>query len=148
VARNLTAKNPSGSGDEETGAKQCSVLVIDDSEIARAKMVELLSAKGMKVATRASPIGATRAILSSDITVVVIDVLMPGMRGDRLAALFRGNPRLASLGVVLVSGESDAELNRLRDEVGADAVVSKSNLQDLAAAVLYARRQRLAMSER
>jgi PleD family two-component response regulator len=148
VVRNLTAKNPDGSGDGEIGAKQCSVLVIDDSEIARAKMVELLSAAGMKVTSRASPIGATRAIMSSDITVVVIDVLMPGMRGDRLAALFRGNPRLASLGVVLVSGESDSELNRLRGEVGADAVVSKTNLKDLAAAVVHARRRRAAMAER
>lgn len=143
MARNLT-----GSGDHELGGKDCSVLVIDDSDIARTKMVELLTAAGMKVVSRASPIGATRVILTSDINVVVIDLLMPGMRGDRLAALFRGNPRLASLGVVLVSGESESELNRLRVEVGADAVVSKSNLRQLAAAVMNARRRRVAMVER
>jgi PleD family two-component response regulator len=128
--------------DQELGPKDCVVLVIDDSEIARAKMVSLLVAAGMKVVSRSSPIGATRDILTHQITVVVIDLLMPGMRGDRLAQLFRGNPRLASLGVVLVSGDKEDELNRLRVEVGADAVVPKSRLDDLASAVIRARRRR------
>jgi CheY-like chemotaxis protein len=141
-------KYPSDNGlrpasiDSDIGAKDCVVLVIDDSEIARAQMVSLLVDAGMKVVSRASPIGATRDILTHQVTVVVIDLLMPGMRGDRLAALFRGNPRLASLGVVLVSGDKEDELHRLRVEVGADAVVPKSQLENLPDAVIRARRWR------
>ena len=111
------------------------VLVIDDSDIAREEMRRLLSAAGLTVHTLASPIGATRAILDANVDVVVIDVLMPGMRGDRLAALFRSNPRFKSLGVVLVSGEHPNELSRLLAETRASAVVQKSDLRQLVSAV-------------
>jgi CheY-like chemotaxis protein len=118
------------------------VLVIDDSEIARAKMANLLGDSGFKVIQLPSPIGATRLILNRQVSVVVVDVLMPGMRGDRLAALFRGNPRFADLGVILVSGEADIELDRLLPETGADATVSKAKLHELVPTVLRVQRQR------
>ncbi len=111
------------------------VLVVDDSEIARTTLKNALTLAGMKVIALPSPIGATRAIMNHDICVVVIDLMMPGMRGDRLTALFRQNPRFHTLGVVLVSGENEAEMQRLASEVGADAAVSKSNISELVAAV-------------
>jgi PleD family two-component response regulator len=118
------------------------VLVIDDSDVARAEMIRVLEQAGFRVMGLASPIGATRAILENGVRVVVIDIMMPGMRGDRLAALFRGNPRLRDLGVVLVSGASAAELLSLSVESGANAVVSKANLHELVPAVRKAMRRR------
>jgi CheY-like chemotaxis protein len=108
------------------------VLVIDDSEIARAEIAHRLSTAGFKVSSLASPIGATRAIVDQAIDVVILDVQMPSIRGDRLAALFRGNPRFSGLGVILVTGGSEAELAQLREVAQADAVLSKSNLDRLA----------------
>jgi PleD family two-component response regulator len=119
------------------------VLVIDDSDIARASMSGLLEEAGLKVVELASPIGATRAIIRHQVSVVVVDVLMPGMRGDRLATLFRNNPRFERLGVVLVSGEDGVELDRLLNETGADAAVSKSALEGLVPAVVRARTRRM-----
>lgn len=119
------------------------VLVIDDSDIARASMASVLEEAGLRVVELSSPIGATRAILQHKVSVVVVDVLMPGMRGDRLATLFRSNPRFERLGVVLVSGEGGVELDRLMDETGADAAVSKSTLQALVPAVIRARNKRM-----
>ncbi len=118
------------------------VLVIDDSDVARGEMIRVLEQVGFRVMGLASPIGATRAILENGVRVVVIDIMMPGMRGDRLAALFRGNPRLRDLGVVLVSGASASELLSLSVESGANAVVSKANLHELAPAVRKALRRR------
>ena len=116
-------------------ASPATVLVIDDSDIARSEMERLLSDAGYNVLTLASPIGATRTILNHKVDVVVIDVLMPGMRGDRLAALFRSNPRFKTLGVVLVSGENQTELSRLLAETRASAVVPKSDLRQLVSSV-------------
>ena len=130
----VSTKEGAGSGS--------TVLVIDDSDIARAKMADILQASGFTVAQLPSPIGATRLILSRQVSVVVVDVLMPGMRGDRLATLFRGNPRFAELGVVLVSGEADVELDRLLPETGADATVSKTKLHELVPTVLRVQQQR------
>ncbi len=112
-------------------AQSATVLVIDDSEVAREHIKDLLSEAGYRVLTLASPIGASRAILSNRVDIVVIDVLMPGMRGDRLATLFRSNPRFESLGVVLISGESTQELEGMLDESGAGAIVSKADLGSL-----------------
>lgn len=128
---------PSGAGRAAPHGEKI-VLVIDDSDIARAQMVHLLTKAGMKVIDLPSPIGATRAIFENNVTAAVIDLLMPGMRGDRLAALFRGNPRLKHLAVVLVSSERGEELARASREVGADEVVSKQHLEDLAPAVFRA----------
>jgi PleD family two-component response regulator len=118
------------------------VLVIDDSDIARARMRDILNEAGLDVLELASPIGATRVIMRNNVSVVVVDVLMPGMRGDRLATLFRGNPRFGTLGVVLVSGDSGVELDRMLSDTAADAAVSKSNLKDLVGAVIRAYRAR------
>ncbi len=112
-------------------ASSLNVLVIDDSEIARADMSHRLSQAGLKVSVLASPIGATRVIVDQEIDVVVIDVQMPSIRGDRLAALFKGNPRFAALGVILVTGSSEEELDQLRATAKADAVLSKAKLDRL-----------------
>jgi CheY-like chemotaxis protein len=112
-------------------ASTLNVLVIDDSEIARADMSHRLSQAGLKVSSLASPIGATRVIVDQAIDVVVIDVQMPSIRGDRLAALFKGNPRFAALGVILVTGSSEEELAELRATAKADAVLSKAKLDRL-----------------
>jgi CheY-like chemotaxis protein len=107
------------------------VLVIDDCEIARTEMTDRLGRAGFKVSNLASPIGATRVIVDQRIDVVVIDVQMPSIRGDRLAALFKGNPRFATLSVILVTGGDEAELEELGRVAKADAMLSKSKLDRL-----------------
>jgi CheY-like chemotaxis protein len=107
------------------------VLVIDDCEIARAEMVHRLDRAGFKVSSLASPIGATRVIVDQKTDVVVIDVQMPSIRGDRLAALFKGNPRFATLSVILVTAGDEAELEELGRVAKANAVLSKSRLDRL-----------------
>ena len=112
-------------------AQTLSVLVVDDSEIARQKMAAVLRDAGIEVHVLPSPIGATRAIMNHGIGIVVADVMMPGMRGDRLAALFRSNPRFRNVGVILVSGAEEVELHGLAVDAKADAVLRKSELQKL-----------------
>ena len=117
------------------------VLVIDDSEIARARMTNQLRLHGHTVLELPSPIGATRTVLRENVEVVVIDIHLPTVSGDRLASLFRANPRMKNLGVVLVSGIDPEELLRLAQEVDADAVVSKGAIdRELPQAVLRAKR--------
>jgi DNA-binding NarL/FixJ family response regulator len=78
-----------------------------------------------------SAIGATRTVLRNNVGVVVIDVFMPQMRGDHLATLFRNNPRFNRVGLLLVSSEPEAQLERIASEAGADGIVSKSRLDRL-----------------
>jgi CheY-like chemotaxis protein len=97
------------------------VLVIDDDDISREIMLGLLEAAGHQVSGLPSPIGATKHILDTDIQVMVVDIMMPSMRGDKLAALLSRNPKLRGLGVVLVTGAPSAELASLAAELKARA---------------------------
>ena len=109
-----------------SGRDHFDVLVIDDSDIARAAMMRALTQAGFDVLDLPSPIGATRSIVRHEVRLVVIDINMPSMRGDKLAALFRNNDRLRELKLVLVSGTEPDRLSKLAEEVGADGVVAKS----------------------
>jgi len=94
------------------------VLVIDDSDIARAKMTRALIDAGYAVLDLPSPIGATRGVVRHGVRLVVVDIHMPAMSGDKLAALFRDNPRLSEVKVVLVSGLELEQLDDIAEDVG------------------------------
>jgi len=124
-------------------ARSARILVIDDCEVARAEMLECLRRARFTASGLESPIGATRVLVDQAIDIVVIDVQMPSIRGDRLAALFRDNPRFAALGVILVSGGNIAELEQLGRVARADAVLPKSQLDQLVPVINdYLRRHR------
>lgn len=123
------------------------VLVIDDDDLAREFLCEILRAEGFTVVDSATTIGVTNQIVRESINVVVLDVMMPTIRGDRLAQLLRKNAALRALGVVLVSGGSSQELADLAREVDAEAVVGKHEARtELARAVVHAMRTRRATS--
>jgi len=106
------------------------VLVIDDDDIARMAMVDLLEAAGHQVSDLPSPIGATQKLLQEQIDVVVLDVMMPSLRGDKLATLLRKNPRLQHLGVILVTGALPDELHEVAGQVEAEAVIAKARIDE------------------
>jgi DNA-binding NarL/FixJ family response regulator len=106
------------------------VLVIDDHQISRNSVIRMLQAAGMSVVGAPSAIGATRLALRRGIQVAVIDLNMPAMRGSSLIQVIRKSPRLAHVGIVLLSGASDEELVTAAGEASADAAVSKLNMKD------------------
>jgi CheY-like chemotaxis protein len=106
------------------------VLVIDDDDIARMAMVDLLASAGYQVSDLPSPIGATQKLLHDQIDVVVLDVMMPSLRGDKLATLLRKNPRLQHLGVILVTGALPDELQEVAGQVEAHAVIEKARIDE------------------
>jgi CheY-like chemotaxis protein len=101
------------------------VLVVDDHELGRRAVVRLLRDAGLSVIASGSAIGATRLAIQSGVRVVIADLNMPAMRGSALLTVFRRNPRLAKVPVVLLSGVSAEELVAAASEVGADAAISK-----------------------
>jgi CheY-like chemotaxis protein len=119
------------------------VLVIDDDEIVREVMCDLLRTRGCEVFDSGSAIGVTRTVGEQNIDVVVLDVMMPGLSGDKLAKLLRENPRMPMLTIVLVSGTDSSNLEEIAMNVKADAVVSKSDIhRELAMVVVSAHRRR------
>jgi len=112
------------------------VLVIDDSEITRGAIEAMLTDAGYSVRTMESPLGATSEIVQHGIEALVCDVNMPVMSGPKFAELLKGNQRLRHVKLILITGESDTELERVGAELGADAVLRKHTLQDRLVATL------------
>ena len=120
-----------------SGKSAIRVVIIDDDDFEREFLVDLLrTAGGFNVSSMGSVFGLTNHLINEHVEVVVLDVMMPSIRGDKLAALLRKNPALASLGVVLISSLPEAELAQLMVEVQVDAFVSKANVRaELASAL-------------
>lgn len=119
------------------------VLVIDDDEIVREAMCELLKAAGCTVLDAGSPIGVTKSIVDNQIDVIVLDVMMPDISGDKLAKLLRNNPRMHQLSIVLVSGADVTKLAQMASDVKADALVAKADIhRELSHVVMTAYRRR------
>ena len=124
------------------GSTEMRALVIDDDEIACELMASLLEEMSWQVHRLPSPIGATKLIIDKRIHVVVADLMMPDITGDKFARLLRGNPRIAKVGIVLISS-SGSELDRAGMDNGIDAIVHKSEARNrLAPAVREAYRKR------
>ncbi|HSC86229.1 MAG TPA: response regulator [Polyangiaceae bacterium] len=105
------------------------VLVIDDSDLARAHLCAIASSAGMEVFEQTSAIGATRTILRNEIEVVIVDISMPGLSGDRLIQLLRDNKRFARLAIVVVSAKPAGELAEFEKALAVDAVLSKERAE-------------------
>jgi len=113
--------------DGEDGAEDtlADVLVVDDNSLNRAAILRLLRKAGISAIATDSAIGATRIAVRSQVSVVIADLNMPAMQGSSLLQVFRRNPRLRHVGMVLLSGVSAQELVSAASEVGADAAIAK-----------------------
>lgn len=103
------------------------MLLIDDDDIAREHLASILRDAAYEVFELPSPIGATRTILTERIDVVILDVFMPQLDGDKFAKLLKDNPKLSRVAIVLVSSCEPGELGEIAIRVKADAVVSKGD---------------------
>jgi CheY-like chemotaxis protein len=114
--------------DEPNKSRNRSVLVIDDSDIDRQVMVELLSEAGYDVHELPTAIGATKAAREFDARAVIIDQNLPALNGAKLAALFRSSATMKDIRVVLISSSDEETMAELVKEARADAFVSKDRM--------------------
>jgi CheY-like chemotaxis protein len=110
-------------------ARSNSVLVIDDSDIDRQVISDLLALAGYTVHQLPSPIGATRKARDLQVSVVVIDQNLPSLDGSKLAALFR-NAGLSDLRVILTSSSDEISMLEITKRAKADAFVAKQRLRE------------------
>jgi len=102
------------------------VLVIDDDPIVLEVVRERLEGAGFVVVVRDEPLGTTNVVRDERPDIVLLDIMMPALNGERLAALLRSNRSLHSLSIVLHSSKAPAELMRLVEQTGALGAISKS----------------------
>jgi DNA-binding response OmpR family regulator len=119
------------------------ILVVDDDPIAREYLAETLRSQGHEVLTLGAAAGAAAVVRERGVDAVVVDVTLPDMRGDVLARRLREEGWGRDLGIVLVSGRTNEELQRLAALSSADAAVTKAEVDSqLLREVIRARRRR------
>jgi len=103
------------------------ILVVDDSITSRTLEQSVLTAAGYVVVTAVDGEEAWRMIERDTVALVVSDVEMPQLDGFGLCARIRGDPRTASLPVILVTSLDEPAQRARGLEAGADAYITKSS---------------------
>ena len=105
------------------------MLVIDDSDVDRQVIADILAEAGFTVHQLPSPIGATRTARELQVGLVIIDQNLPSLDGSKLAALFR-SAGFADLRVVLISSSDELYMLEITRKAKADAFVSKQRMRE------------------
>ena len=79
------------------------ILVVDDSEICREFMVTLLLNDGYKVLTAKNGKEGYNLCKQHKPDAVILDILMPDMDGDEVAAAIKNDPRISNTPVIFIS---------------------------------------------
>lgn len=111
-------------------AKRKRILLIDDSITVREVARRLLENAGYAVDVAVDGIDGWNAARSGRYDLVVTDVDMPRMSGIDLITRIRGDARLASLPVVIVSYKDREEDRRLGLGAGANKYLGKGSVHD------------------
>lgn len=106
------------------------VLVVDDSELTRVMLVEILRGLGHRVLEAANGRQAVEALVTDPADLVLLDLDMPVMDGFEFLEALRSEGRHATLPVVVFSARGSEEDKRRCLELGADAYLVKSAFQE------------------
>jgi len=103
------------------------VLLVDDADVFREIMTDLLSGKGHTVKAARNGTEALEQLKSKKFDLALIDLLLPGMTGFDLLREIRKEDKLKALPVLAVSGvyKGEDHINELK-ELGAEGFISKS----------------------
>jgi two-component system chemotaxis response regulator CheY len=106
-------------------ADKKTALVVDDSEIVRKIMSNLVSKLGFQVVEAVDGIDAIEKSLEYDVKLFVVDINMPGLDGISFVKRLRKTAKYKDTPVVIVSTESDEKDIKMAFEAGADLYFTK-----------------------
>jgi len=101
------------------------LLIVDDDRMQLEMLTRLLRMEGFEVHTANEAIGVSKLILSVQPDVVLLDVNIPALSGDRLLSLARKHAPAATK-FVLFSACDEEQLRSLAVKTQADGWISKS----------------------
>ncbi len=101
------------------------VLILDDSPLVREVVDITLSEHGYDVVGLESPFEFAIALRRERPDLVLMDVTMAGLAGDKVIESTRRDPSV-SCPIVLFSDRPDAELEKLASKCGADGYIRKT----------------------
>jgi len=110
----------------EAGTAEGGVLIVDDDELIRETLRELVEMAGCTALVAANGKEALKVMAEHRPCLVILDLLMPVMTGNELLEVMRQEPALAQVPVVISTSAPDRAppgVPIIRKPVNIDAVV-------------------------
>jgi CheY-like chemotaxis protein len=120
-----------------SASRRPKVLIVDDNEVCRVVVRETLEIDGFDVVELGSPVGVSSVVNREKPDVVLMDVEMPALEGDKAVEILLKH-RLHDCKILLYSGRSVPELERLAKSCGASGFVPKTVTDAALAAAIRA----------
>ncbi len=124
AAHGDSAAHPS-TGNRMVNSEPGFILAVDDLKENRELVARNLSRSGHFVITAASGEEALRVLEQSDVDVVLLDLLMPGMDGHEVLRRIKEHPEWRATPVIVISGNQDMDGIIECIEAGADDYLFK-----------------------
>jgi CheY-like chemotaxis protein len=106
-------------------ANPIKILVVDDDPVTLEETQAVLREAGYEVITRDTAVGTTQYLRRLRPDVLLLDVNMPALRGDRLARFLRDTGKGGETAVILHSTMDEVLLQELANQVGACGAIHK-----------------------
>lgn len=103
------------------------IFVLDDSPTLLAFVRMHLEGQGHSVFSFESPLGITREVIRHQPNLVIVDVKMPSITGDKVCRLIRGASAGRNVVILLHSSLPEEELRDLARRCDADGYLQKSH---------------------
>lgn len=103
------------------------ILLVDDSKFLRLATERALARAGYNVSTAADGENALQVAREKRPDLILLDMLLPKMTGPDVLKALKKDPQTASIAVVVLTGLSHKNAERLRQD-GAVAFLEKSDL--------------------
>ncbi|OGR88487.1 MAG: hypothetical protein A3J74_07580 [Elusimicrobia bacterium RIFCSPHIGHO2_02_FULL_57_9] len=105
--------------------KKSKVLIVDDDKITGGLTSELLEDAGFETELMVDGAGIMEMLKEKSFSIVILDILMPGVDGLTICRRIKTDPDLNSIKVVIVSGKSFELDKRHATQYGADLFIEK-----------------------
>jgi diguanylate cyclase (GGDEF)-like protein len=104
-----------------------SVLIIDDSEAVREKIVKTLEARGLfsRFYQAEDGLEGFKKLLASPVDIILCDLEMPRMDGFKFLGMLKGRPEVSDTPVIILTGNDDRELKIKGLDQGACDFITK-----------------------
>lgn len=101
------------------------VLLVEDSQVQREMISNLLKDNGLKVTVACDGVEALEHIQRSSPDLVVLDIIMPRMNGYEVCRRLKSDPRTKNVPVVMCSSKGEEFDRYWGMKQGADAYIAK-----------------------
>lgn len=102
------------------------VLIVDDDKTVLKVLSHALTREGYSVFTSEQSLGTSLKVAEIKPHLLVMDVVMPGLRGDKLCKILKDSYINKEMKIILYSGKDHDELKEIAMETKVEDFLSKS----------------------